>query len=452
MNCDALVFSLMVAGLRPWVCHGISGLRFASALMLLSGLALAFDTHEMTCGPATRNGNVIIYFDYQTPEGPGQTRIMINGITKGMDRFTKCRTILKTVKNNLPQPFYAVEENANTFSIGTNNIPIDTKDFYIMKDVRVYDSTGESMTVTAHAPPGESTAAQLTPNGDIDAIPPAGTDLQASVSTNNSSCTYSRMTDGSTTASAFINQLAQSCNFTLPSTDGISHKVIGLQTPFWNGPTVVTLNDGFTSIAGLGVLTSFTTFPPPPSPAPQVTSPPNDSTISPSDSVCIDLLANQAATAEFIFGNLNPEATPLAEYQTVSVSPALLCLPLPSNSIGATNVTVNVYSLGATGRLYGAQSTVAYAIAAATLSLACPAQTTAAVGSSFSSPFVATGGSGPYLYSVPNGYTLPTGLNLAPTSGLVFGPLTTSGGFTYRGQVTSGSQTALSPACILMVE
>ncbi len=63
-----------------------------------------------------------------------------------------------------------------------------------------------------------------------------------------------------------------------------------------------------------------------------------------------------------------------------------------------------------------------------------PLTTTATTGSAFSQTFTATGGSGPYAYSLAGG-TLPTGLMLSPT-GVLSGTPTQAGTFTITAQAT----------------
>jgi hypothetical protein len=77
------------------------------------------------------------------------------------------------------------------------------------------------------------------------------------------------------------------------------------------------------------------------------------------------------------------------------------------------------------------------------LTLACPTGTTAVVGTSYSSPAVAAGGVLPYTFSLIG--TLPPGLNLNTSTGVVYGTPTTAGTYLFSIKVTDAAgQTAIS--------
>jgi len=85
------------------------------------------------------------------------------------------------------------------------------------------------------------------------------------------------------------------------------------------------------------------------------------------------------------------------------------------------------------------------------LTLACPASTTT-LGGAYSSAFVASGGTPPYVDFALSVGTLPPGLALNSSSGAITGSPTTSGTYTFVGSVSdSYPTTALSHACVISV-
>lgn len=79
------------------------------------------------------------------------------------------------------------------------------------------------------------------------------------------------------------------------------------------------------------------------------------------------------------------------------------------------------------------------------LTLACGSGT-GTVGVAMTMPLLTTGGQAPFTYSITSG-TLPDGLSLNPTTGLISGTPTKAGTFTYTAQVTdSAGNIAATPS------
>ena len=72
------------------------------------------------------------------------------------------------------------------------------------------------------------------------------------------------------------------------------------------------------------------------------------------------------------------------------------------------------------------------------LSLTCASATTGQVGVAYSSSLAASGGVGPYTYSIPTG-SLPAGLTLNTSTGAITGTPTAYGTFSFTAQVTDSS-------------
>jgi hypothetical protein len=81
---------------------------------------------------------------------------------------------------------------------------------------------------------------------------------------------------------------------------------------------------------------------------------------------------------------------------------------------------------------------------------ACPSATTGTVGTAYSSSFTATGGASPYTYSISSG-SLPAGLSLTASSGLVSGTPTASGVSNFSGTVTDSAKNAGTVSCSITV-
>jgi hypothetical protein len=87
---------------------------------------------------------------------------------------------------------------------------------------------------------------------------------------------------------------------------------------------------------------------------------------------------------------------------------------------------------------------------AAELSLACP-RSTAQRGVPYSSSFAASGGTPPYTaYAIISG-SLPTGLSLNTSTGLVSGTPSAAGIFSYTGQVTDSASNTAQTSCTITV-
>ncbi len=84
-----------------------------------------------------------------------------------------------------------------------------------------------------------------------------------------------------------------------------------------------------------------------------------------------------------------------------------------------------------------------------TLTLACPSSA-AALGVSYSSSFVAGGGTPPYTFAIISG-SLPPGLTLNTSTGLVSGIPTTSGFYSYTGQVTDANGRTATASCTIAI-
>jgi len=74
------------------------------------------------------------------------------------------------------------------------------------------------------------------------------------------------------------------------------------------------------------------------------------------------------------------------------------------------------------------------------LSISTTTLSDATVGNAYSATLQAAGGLAPYSWSISTG-SLPTGLTLAPSTGIISGTPTTSGTFTFTVKVTDSSQT-----------
>ena len=87
--------------------------------------------------------------------------------------------------------------------------------------------------------------------------------------------------------------------------------------------------------------------------------------------------------------------------------------------------------------------------AAATLTVAC-ANGTAEVGIAYSSALVASGGAGPYTYSIASG-GLPTGLTLDPSTGAITGTPSSAATFNYTAKVVDSAGAAATSKCHIKV-
>ncbi|GAB4040419.1 hypothetical protein GCM10028774_44990 [Spirosoma jeollabukense] len=122
---------------------------------------------------------------------------------------------------------------------------------------------------------------------------------------------------------------------------------------------------------------------------------------------------------------------------------------------GATNTLVvsspGTYSVtvaNASGCVSSTTTTVLSATG--TVTLTNPATTTATLNSAFSQSFTASGGSGPYSYSLASG-SLPTGLSLNTTTGLVSGTPTQSGSFPLTVRATDANGCSATSATYTLV-
>ncbi len=83
------------------------------------------------------------------------------------------------------------------------------------------------------------------------------------------------------------------------------------------------------------------------------------------------------------------------------------------------------------------------------LGLACPSSA-AALGVPYSSSFVAAAGTAPYTFAIISG-SLPPGLTLNTSTGLVSGIPTTSGFYSYTGQVTDANGRTATASCTIAI-
>ncbi len=86
----------------------------------------------------------------------------------------------------------------------------------------------------------------------------------------------------------------------------------------------------------------------------------------------------------------------------------------------------------------------------AVITLACPAQNTAILGSPYDSFFIETGGTGPFTYSIISG-ALPTGLSLNSSTGEVTGTPSVVGTFGFTGQVTDSALNSATSSCSIII-
>src|SRR6185503_17342963 len=119
-------------------------------------------------------------------------------------------------------------------------------------------------------------------------------------------------------------------------------------------------------------------------------------------------------------------------YAIVGTLPAGLTLNAATGAITGTPTATGSFSVKVTDSNGAGASTATSAcsvtIAPAAPTLSCVAATTGRVGVAYSSSLVATGGVGPYTYSIISG-SLPTGLTLNASTGAITGTPTTAGPF-----------------------
>jgi len=128
--------------------------------------------------------------------------------------------------------------------------------------------------------------------------------------------------------------------------------------------------------------------------------------------------------------------------------PAGLTLDPTTGTISGTPTTAGTYTftakvVDATGTAAGTTTSVCngITIAPAAPALSCVAATTGQVGVAYSSSLVATGGVGPYTYSIVSGSLAP-GLTLNPSTGAITGTPTTAGSFPFTAKVVDSRNSA----------
>lgn len=85
-----------------------------------------------------------------------------------------------------------------------------------------------------------------------------------------------------------------------------------------------------------------------------------------------------------------------------------------------------------------------------TLTAACPVVTTGLVGQSYSQSIVVTGGAPPYTFAIVSG-SLPPGLSLNTSTGLISGVFTVAGTFAYSVKVTDSLANIVTINCSFTV-
>lgn len=150
-------------------------------------------------------------------------------------------------------------------------------------------------------------------------------------------------------------------------------------------------------------------------------------------------------------GNVTLGAAPLPTGVTAVFSPnpatstsTLTLTASGSATLGTTTVTIT----GTSGSL-SATTTLSLTVNPPPLTLSCSSGT-GTVGTAYSSSLSSTGGVPPDTFSISNG-SLPPGLNLTGSSGLISGNPTTAGNFNFTAKVVDSASNSTTSSCSIVI-
>lgn len=132
--------------------------------------------------------------------------------------------------------------------------------------------------------------------------------------------------------------------------------------------------------------------------------------------------------------------------------PPGLSLNTSTGVISGTPTTVGIYPYTAqvTDNVAATASIGCSITISSTIALACPIVNVGTVGTAFSASLIATGGTTPYTFAIIAG-SLPTGLSLNTTTGVISGTPTVSGNYPYTAQVTDAATATAQATCGIVI-